>query len=452
MPFLSRTSSQSPMMRLSRRTLLQTAAASWVQVGALGLGAFSALARQSLVAEESALAARKPAKRAKACILLWLDGGPSHLEMFDPKPEAPVEIRGAYQAIETNVPGIKIGEWLPKTSRICDKLSIIRSVTSPLGEHGLANRYMLTGYKPSLVEYPSIGSVVQHQKAEGRGLPPHIAIPEIRSAGAGFLGSRFEPFATGGDPAKGDFQVKDLNLSQNITPERLERRREFLQAVETSHESNGGSSLAPAMQEAFSLMLSGAAQDAFDLSKEPADIRARYGSRTFGQSCLLARRLVQQGVSFVTVQFPGWDTHDNLKLALRDGYSGAKEGVGLLPTFDQGYSALIEDLDRTGLLEETLVVVMGEFGRTPKLNTRGGRDHWPRVFSVALAGGGVVGGQTIGSSDRIGESPRDQPVTPADLAYSIYRLLGIDPDQELVTPDGRPIPLVQGGKWIPQLA
>lgn len=445
MPFLSPDSAERTRMHLSRRGILQTAAASWVRLGAFGFGGFSTLAQRSQ-------ATGLTAKPAKACILLWLDGGPSHLEMFDPKPDAPVEIRGAYQAIDTNVPGIRIGEWLPKTSRVCDKIAIVRSVTSPLGEHGLANRYMLTGYKPSVLEYPCIGSVVQHQKAEAGGLPSHIAIPEIRSVGAGFLGSRFEAFATGGDAAKQDFHVKDLALPDSVNPTRLDRRREFLQRVEAGHASAGDRALAPAMHEAFSLMQSGVAQDAFDLSKEPADTRARYGARTFGQSCLLARRLVERGVSFVTVQFPGWDTHDNLKLALRDGYSGAKEGVGLLPTFDQGYSALIEDLARTGLLDETLVVVMGEFGRTPKLNTRGGRDHWPRVFSVAMAGGGVIGGQTIGSSDRIGESPRDQPITPADLAYSIYRLLGVDPDHELVTPDGRPIPLVQGGKWIPQLA
>lgn len=445
MPFLERTSVESTRMRLSRRGILQTTAACSVYLGAFGFGGFPNLPRRSFATESAP-------KRAKACILLWLDGGPSHLEMFDPKPEAPAEIRGAYRAVESNVPGIRLGEWMPKTSRICDKLAIVRSVTSPLGEHGLANRYMLTGYKPSAVEYPSIGAVVQHQKAEGKGLPSHIAIPEIRFSGAGFLGSRFEPFATGGDPSKQDFQVKDLVLSEDVTPRRLDRRRVFLQKIEDSPGSTGVRSLEPSMQKAFSLMQSGVAQDAFDLSKERAETRDRYGARTFGQSCLLARRLVQRGVSFVTVQFSGWDTHENLKLALRDGYSGAKEGVGLLPTFDQGYSALIEDLDRSGLLEETLVVVMGEFGRTPKLNTRGGRDHWPRVFSMAFAGGGVVGGQVIGSSDRIGESPRDQPVTPADLAYSIYHLLGIDPTLELRTPDGRPIPLVQGGKWIPQLA
>ena len=190
---------------------------------------------------------------------------------------------------------------------------------------------------------------------------------------------------------------------------------------------------------------------AFDLQQEATELRQAYGPRTFGQSCLLARRLVQHGVPFVTVNFPGWDTHDNLVLQLRDGYSGAREGVGLLPTFDQAFAALLTDLQQSGLLQHTLVVAVGEFGRTPKLNTRGGRDHWPRVFSAVLAGAGIAGGQVIGASDRTGESPLDQPVTPRDLAATIYTLLGLDPQQRLNTPDGRPIPLTQDGQPIAQL-
>lgn len=439
---------------ISRRGLIQSTAAAWVHLGALGLGTYCSLSsRRSDAGTTSSKPTANP-KPNKSCILLWLDGGPSHLEMFDPKPDAPVEIRGAHQSIETNVPGIRIGEWLPRTSLVCDKLAILRSVTSPLGEHGLANRYLLTGYKPAAVDYPCYGSVLQHLRGKPGELPSHIAIPEIRTVGAGFLGSAAEPFATGGDPAQAGFQVRDLVLPKPITLERLDRRQRFLQRIErdlTADRTNENA-MTPAMREAFSLMQSPSTQQAFDLSQESQKTRERYGLRTFGQSCLLAKRLVQRGVSFVTVQYPGWDTHENLRLALRDGYSGAKEGVGLIPTFDQAYSALIEDLSQSGLLDETLVVVMGEFGRTPKLNTRGGRDHWPRVFSVVMAGGGVRGGQSVGESDRIGESPRSLPITPADLAFSIYRLLGIDPDQELLTPEGRPIPLVQGGKWIPQLA
>jgi hypothetical protein len=196
------------------------------------------------------------------------------------------------------------------------------------------------------------------------------------------------------------------------------------------------------------LVTSKEAKQAFDLSQETENTRARYGPRMFGQSCLLARRLVERGVPFITVTNTGWDTHDGLVTQLKLGYTGAKVGVGLVPTFDLGFAALIADLEERGLLDETLVVAMGEFGRTPKLNTRGGRDHWPRVFSVVMAGGGVRGGQVIGSSDRVGESPLDQPVTPADLAFSIYSLLGIDPHRELRTSDGRPIAINQGGQMI----
>jgi uncharacterized protein (DUF1501 family) len=199
------------------------------------------------------------------------------------------------------------------------------------------------------------------------------------------------------------------------------------------------------------MLVSPQAKSAFDLKGEPDATRERYGTRGFGQSCLLARRLVERGVPFVTVTNPGWDTHESLVLQMKLGYSGAKVGVGLIPTFDQAFAALVSDLDQRGMLDETLVIAMGEFGRTPKLNTRGGRDHWPRVFSVVLAGGGVPGGQVIGASDRVGESPRDDAVTPNDLARTVYTLLGIDPDHELVTPDGRPIHVNQGGRLIRQL-
>jgi hypothetical protein len=393
-------------------------------------------------------------KAAKSCILLWLDGGPSHLETFDLKPEAPVEVRGPFQSIATSVPGTHICELLPKTAGVCDKLAIIRSMTSPLGEHGLANRYLLTGYKPSpVLEHPSYGSVVTHLGRQQPVLPPYIAIPEARLAGAGFLGSAWEPFVTGGDPSKPQFRVRDLDFFPGVDESRIERRREFLaefDRAQAGFEANDPSSDS-SFDRAYRLVTSPDAKKAFDLAAEPADIRARYGPRMFGQSCLLARRLVERGVPFVSVMNTGWDTHDSLVLQLKLGYSGAQIGVGLVPTFDQGFSALITDLSERGLLEETLVIAMGEFGRTPKLNSRGGRDHWPRVFSAVLAGGGVPGGQVIGSSDRVGESPAQNTVTPNDLARTIYTLLGVDPDHELHTADGRPVPVNQGGKLIREL-
>jgi uncharacterized protein (DUF1501 family) len=400
------------------------------------------------------LQARASAPRAKSCIMVWLDGGPSHLETFDLKPDVPADVRGPFSAIRTAVPGIDLCELMPHMAQVTNRLAIIRSMTSPLGEHGIANQYMLTGFKPSpVLEYPSFGSVVAHERAGMPTLPPNVAVPEFRPpAGPGFLGRAFAPFATGSDPARPEFRVRDLDAFSGITPDRLERRKEFLaefdriqSAVENSAPADSG------FEQAFRLVTSPSAKAAFDLGQEKAAVRARYGPRTIGQSCLLARRLVERGVAFVSVLNSGWDTHDGLMLCLRDGYAGAKVGVGLIPSLDLALGALIGDLEERGLLDDTLVVAMGEFGRTPKLNARGGRDHWPRVFSVVMAGAGIKGGQVIGSSDRVGESPRDNPVTPADLAYSIYALLGIDPKQELRTSDGRPVQINQGGTMIKQL-
>jgi hypothetical protein len=388
---------------------------------------------------------------AKACILLWLDGGPSHLETFDPKPSAPAEVRGPFGSIATGVPGIHLSELLPETARQVDKLAIIRSMTSPLGEHGLANHYLLTGHEPSpAVSYPSYGSVMAHQHRQLSALPAYVAIPAAGMAGAGFLGPGCEPFQVAGDPGKPDFRVRDLDFFPAVNVERIERRREFLEHFDRQQATWESRDLPTdhSFGQAFQLITSAEAKSAFRLDQEAADLRARYGMRAFGQSCLLARRLVERGVSFVTVNFSGWDTHNDLVLQLKSGYAGANPGVGLVPTFDLGFSALVQDLAQRGLLAETLVVAMGEFGRTPKLNPQGGRDHWPRVFSVVLAGGGIQGGQVIGASDRVGESPAEQPVTPKDLAFSLFTRLGIDPHTILTTPDGRPITLNQGGSPI----
>ena len=247
--------------------------------------------------------------------------------------------------------------------------------------------------------------------------------------------------------------LRDLDFFPGVDETRILRRRTYLaefdraQASLEAREDRSDS----AFEKAYRLVTSHEAKRAFHLSEEPTEVRARYGPRMFGQSCLLARRLIERGVPFVSVMNTGWDTHENLALQLRDGYSGAKVGVGLIPTFDQAFSALVTDLSERNLLDDTLVIVMGEFGRTPKLNSRGGRDHWPRVFSTVLAGGGVQGGQVIGSSDRVGESPHDNPITPNDLACTIYTLLGVDPNLELHTADGRPVRVNQGGKLIREI-
>ncbi len=434
-----------PRRRMARRDSIQAGLLSW-----LGL---SVSAAQSLRAD--GLSPRVAS--AKSCILLWLDGGPTHLETFDLKPDAPREIRGPFSPIATSVPGLDLSELLPQTALQARHLALIRSMTSPLGEHGLANQYLMTGYQPSpVLEYPEYGSVVARLRPGTGLLPPFIAIPEGNSGSSGFLDSAFQPFATGGDPSKVDFRVRDLSLFAEVDESRLHRRRDFVRAFDrardpSSDTSGGRLGSDVAFEQACRMLLSPEATQAFDLTREPDEVRARYGPRMFGQSCLLARRLVERGVPFVTVTNAGWDTHDSLVLPLKEGFAGAKVGVGLIPVFDAAFSALISDLSERGLLEETLVIAMGEFGRTPKLNSRGGRDHWPRVFSVVLAGAGISGGQVIGASDRIGESPAEDPVTPSDLAASIYTLLGIDPAHEFVTADGRPIRVNQGGRLIRKL-
>src|SRR5262245_47241292 len=373
---------------------------------ALRAGALTAL---GLTLPGRLRAADGKAPRAKSCILVWLDGGPSHLETFDLKPDAPSEVRGPFKPISTAVPGIQLCELLPNTARVADRIAVVRSVTSPLGEHGLANHYLMTGYKPSpVLDYPSYGAVVSHTRGGRPTLPTYVAVPDYRpTAGSGFLGAAARPFAVGGDPAKPDFRVRDLDFYPGVTADRVERRRAFVSRLDQFQRATEADPPAadPEFEQAYRLVTSPEAKRAFDLSAEPPAVRARYGPRTIGQSCLLARRLVERGVGFVTVNNVGWDTHGDLVLRLKEGYTGAKVGVGLIPTFDLAFAALVGDLADRGLLDETLVVAMGEFGRTPKINTQGGRDHWPRVFSVALAGGGVKGGQVVGASDRVGESP-----------------------------------------------
>lgn len=384
---------------------------------------------------------------AKSCILVWLDGGPSHLETFDPKPEAPAEVRGPLGVVRTTVPGMVFSEGMPQLAKLAHHLTVIRSMTSPLGEHNFGTHYLMTGYKPTpALEYPAYGSIVSHLRNTDHVLPGHIAVPTFRVGGSDFRGNGYlppdsAPFSVGGDPAKPGFKVRDLDLYRGIDLDRLRRRKEFVDALNdfSRRAELSGDSNQSDLENAYRLVASANAKQAFDLTQEPAAMRQRYGTRTMGQSCLMARRLVERGVPFVTVTNTGWDTHENLFTRLHEGYTGAQTPVGLVPSLDRAVSALIEDLKQRGMLDETLVVVMGEFGRTPKLNSRGGRDHWPRVFSVMMAGGGVSAGLCFGSSDAVGESPVDQPVTPADLAATIYTLLGFDPTLELRTRDGRPI-------------
>lgn len=413
---------------------------------ALGVG-LGDLFRNQRAAANTAPSASVSAK-ARACVLIWLDGGPSHLETFDVKPNAPDEVRGPLDSIATKLPGVRVSECLPRTAAMLDRMAIVRSLTSPLGEHNFGTHYLMTGYRPTpVLEYPTFGSVFAHRQMTEPVLPSHVAVPDFRVgggrfSGGGYLPAEARPFSVGGDPARSDFQVRDLDFYRGVDVTRLDRRRQFTQALNRfSAEVDRLPSVPsdPDLDRAFRLITSVEAKSAFDLSEEHSDTRQRYGTRTIGQSCLLARRLIERGVPFVTVNHRGWDTHENLYTRLKEGYTGAKVGVGLIPSLDLALTALVTDLVERGMFDQTLIVVMGEFGRTPKLNVAGGRDHWPRVFSALLAGGGVPGGQVVGSSDSVGESPLDRPVTPSDLTATIYTLLGIDPSLELQTPDGRPV-------------
>jgi len=416
----------------------------------LGLGDFFRLQR--------GWAADSPVSpKAKACILIWLDGGPSHIESFDPKPGAPEEVRGPLGSIPTRVSGVRINECLVRTAGMLDKLAIIRSMTSPLGEHNFGTHYMMTGYKPSpALVYPTMGATVAHLNSSTGVLPPNIAVPNFpgKVSGNGYLPAATGPFAVAGNSRRrgakrNDLKVRDLDFYKGLDLARLDRRRLIVRAFDDfarARDAAATTGTDPDLERAYNLIASPRAKQAFSLSQEPAEVRGRYGQgNTIGPSCLMARRLVERGVPFVTVNNRGWDTHQDI-LKLKERYPTDRNAP--LPALDRALTALIGDLEDRRMLDETLVIVMGEFGRTPKINANGGRDHWPNVFSVALAGGGVKGGQVIGSSDLLGESPKDNPVTPADLATTIYTLLGIDPGRELHTADGRPVRVGRDGARV----
>ena len=390
--------------------------------------------------------------RAKSCILIWLDGGPSHLDTFDPKPDAPSEVRSQFRSIGTSVDGVQICEHLPLTAKVMRDVALIRSLTHELGNHDTGTRYLLTGHRPTpALEYPSLGSLVANDAGFGTALPPYVAIPSdavggnSNAARSGYLPGAFSAFNVGPDPAR----VRDLNLPNGVSFARSERRREMLAKMDAfSHQVETGAATESRdayYEQAYRLLASSEAKGAFDLSQEKPAVRERYGPGKLGTGCLLARRLVEAGSRFVTVVDTGWDTHTQIFRELPD---SRFPGSGKLPNLDRAYAALITDLRERGLLDSTLVVMMGEFGRTPKLNAAAGRDHWPRAGFACLAGGGVRGGQVIGATDAHGEVPADRPISPPDLAFTLLKLLGVDPTRELRTPGGRPIKMMSEGSFI----
>jgi uncharacterized protein (DUF1501 family) len=385
---------------------------------------------------------------AKSIIHIFLPGGISAQESFDPKPYAPIEYRGPMGTIKTKLDGELFGEMLPKIAGVADKLTIVRSMTHGEAAHERGTHNMFTGYRPSpAVQYPSMGSVVSHEFGPRNNLPPYVCVPGVQNpyAESGYLSSAYGPFSLGADPANGNFSVRDLNLPKGIDEPRFTRRRNLLDAVDAHFRELEKSDALDAMdsfyQRAYALISSKEAREAFSLAAEPDAIKEEYGKNTAGMRMLMCRRLVEAGVRFVSMTYGSWDHHVNLQ-------NGFKNQV---PPFDQALAALITDLERRGLLDTTLVMVTTEFGRSPKINKDKGRDHWPRVFSIALAGGGIKRGQIYGSSDATASEPASNPLTVEDLATTMYNQLGIVADKELMAPGGRPIEIVDGGKVVEAL-
>lgn len=404
-----------------------------------------------------AMAAGASEKPPVNCIMVWLDGGPSHYEMFDPKPDAPQEIRGEFKSIPTSVPGVHFSECVPHLAKAADKLTVLRSVTHKDPNHGGGNHYMMTG-APTPVPvgcgafvtfHPSFGSVVSYKRGLQNGLPGYMTLPSItRSGGPNFLGAEHAPFVAGGDPNKEGFKVRDVVLPSDISDARGLSRRELRMSLDRMQRLHDAAAEDPAVSfdtfygKAVDLIASKPAQDAFDISLEDEKTREMYGRNDLGQRMLLARRLVEVGVPFVTVNYGGWDHHRDLFKTCKGTF---------MEKFDQGMAALITDLDRRGMMENTLVIALGEFGRTPKINKDSGRDHWPGAMNILFAGAGVPRGGIIGATDPKGYYASENIHSPEDFAVTLYRKLGIDPHQHLQTSSGRPVQLVNGGQSIREL-
>ena len=429
---------------VSRRDFLRVGA-----LAPLGLSLANVLSWERALAGSADAATRK-APRAKSVLLVFLGGGISHHDSFDLKPDAVEEIRGKYTEIPTNVTGLKVGNLLPKMAQTMDKVCLVRSGTHDNDHHETATNWVLSGkFGTPFGDHPAMGAIVAHETGFAGKVPPYVAVPKNPSftwelGKSAWLGGRYESFKAG-NPNDKAWKVRDLACPAQMTPTILERRRTLLQAVDTlSAHIQGNDQMATYdefAQKAADMILSPDAQNAFALEKESEKLRDTYGRSEFGQSCLLARRLVESGVRFVTVNYGGWDHHAKIFESLDK----------KLPEFDQGLSALLNDLHDRGTLKETLVLVMGEFGRTPKVNKDAGRDHWGQAGSMLFAGAGVQGGKIIGATDKNGAFVTERPVRPADVCWTVYDALGIDPQKMVVTPEGRPTHILDEGSTVKEL-
>jgi Protein of unknown function (DUF1501) len=432
---------------LNRRT--------FVRAGFLGL---AELSLPDLLRLRARAADTVATRRDSAVIMFWLDGGPTHMDTYDMKPNAPAEYRGAFKPIATKVPGIQVCELLTQHAKVMDRMSIVRSVHHNNGDHFAAAHWMLTGYHGSTAadlppKYPGVGAITSKMRGTNRsGLPAFVGVPNIHSVGlapgyhgAAYLGVGFNPLDGGGDPNRPNYQVPNLQLLSGVALDRLEDRRNLLEGLDHARREIDRTGLMDGMdqfnQQAFEMVTGEAARRAFDITREDPRLRDRYGRHTWGQSALLARRLVEAGVTFVTITASGWDDHAQVANAMK-----AK-----LPPFDRALGALVEDLTARGLIDSVCVVVMGEFGRTPRINPGAGRDHWGEVMSVLIGGGGLKGGQVVGSSNFKGETPKDRPLKPADILHTLYHVLGVDPNTHFNNLAGRPIPILNEGRVISEL-
>ena len=441
--------------RISRRHLLTVGGA-----GLLGL---------HLPALLRAEGTRRRKAPAKAVIFLHQFGGPSHLDTFDPKPDIPESFRGEFRPIRTAVPGVLISERLPRMARLADRYALVRSVHHDMKNHNSATYYSLTGHAPPLDDirlrdtpelFPAYGSVIDRLAPARAGMPTFVAFPHVLRDGsvtpgqhASFLGKAHSPLFIGQDPNSGDFRLPELSLPANLSLDRLESRRQMQRLFDSQAELLEFSAAARGVDlfydKALTMLTSPRVRQAFDLAAEPAAVRDRYGRTTYGQSCLLARRLVEAGARFVNVYFApniggqgssgGWDTHGFKGKPM---YPILKDY--LTPVTDQTVPALLEDLDQRGLLKETVVLWMGEFGRSPRINNMAGRDHWPMCYTILMAGGGVRPGIVYGTSDKTGAFPAGDPVKPDDVAATLFHLLGIDPHTEVYDALNRPLPIAKG--------
>ena len=417
--------------------------------GLLGTGLASGLRAR-------AEAAAPTNRQADSCILVWLDGGPTHYETFDPKPDAPVEIRGEYEAIATKIPGVNFSKHMTQLASIADRLSIVRSIKHNQGNHGAGNHYMMTGAPPRIPVgcgafvsfHPSLGSVAAKERTAPAGMPSYFSIPRMsRSGGPNFLGAKYGPFVVPDDPNSSSFRVRDVALPAGLDGTRYSGRQDIRQQIDRLKRIREEAAGDPVVaidefyQQGQELISSAEAQRAFDIHSEPETTREKYGRNGFGQRALLARRLVEAGVPFITLYDGGWDHHRTIFSSLNS----------KLPPIESSIAALISDLEARGMLERTLVLVLGEFGRTPKVNSRGGRDHWSNAMSVMFAGGGTPGGQIVGATDRQGYSAVERVLSPENFASTVYGKLGIDPDRIVRTPEGRPVHYVSDPTPIKEL-